>query len=150
MVNTIQNDYVMQANEFLKRNGIEIKITFKERNSNPMWEENYLRNCYSVYIRNTNSGEGMRVVFWDSVYNTQNNITPTEYDILACLTKYDPGNYEEFCFEFGYEPETENEFGRYARNVRAYHIWRACCDEWEKVQRVFGEDETLEELREIN
>lgn len=30
MVNTIQNDYVMQANEFSERNGIEIKITFKE------------------------------------------------------------------------------------------------------------------------
>lgn len=27
MVNTIQNDYVMQANEFSERNGIEIKIT---------------------------------------------------------------------------------------------------------------------------
>lgn len=150
MVNTIQNDYVMQANEFSERNGIEIKIAFKERNSNPMWEENYLRDCYSVYIRNTNSGEVMYVTFWDSIYNTTHNITPTCYDILACLTKYDPGNYEEFCFEFGYEPETENEFGRYARNARAYHIWRACCDEWEKVQRVFSEGETLEELRDIS
>lgn len=61
MVNTIQNDYVMQANEFSERNGIEIKITFKERNSNPMWEENYLRNRYSVYIKNTDTGEVMRV-----------------------------------------------------------------------------------------
>lgn len=92
------NDYVMQANEFSERNGIEIKITFKERNSNPMWEGNYLRNCYSVYIRNTNSGEVMRVTFWDSIYNTTHNITPTCYDILACLTKYDPGDYEDFLF----------------------------------------------------
>lgn len=101
MVNTIQNDYVMQANEFSERNGIEIKITFKERNSNPMWGENYLRNCYSVYIRNTNSGAVMRVTFWDSIYNTTHNITPTCYDILACLTKYDPGDYEDFCSELG-------------------------------------------------
>ena len=77
MANTIQSDYVIQANKFLKRNEIEIKITFKERNSNPMWEENYLRNCYSVYIRNTNSGAVMRVTFWDSIYNTTHNITPT-------------------------------------------------------------------------
>lgn len=124
MVNTIQNDYVMQANEFSERNGIEIKITFKERNSNPMWEENYLRNCYSVYIRNTNSGAVMRVTFWDSIYNTTHNITPTCYDILACLTKYDPGDYEDFCSEFGYETETENEFGRLMRNPNAYKIWK--------------------------
>lgn len=150
MVNTIQNDYVMQANEFSERNGIEIKITFKERNSNPMWEENYLRNCYSVYIRNTNSGAVMRVTFWDSIYNTTHNITPTCYDILACLTKYDPGDYEDFCSEFGYETETENEFGRLTRNPNAYKIWKACCHEWEGVKRVFGEDEILEELREIS
>lgn len=115
-----------------------------------MWEENYLRNCYSVYIRNTNSGEVMRVTFWDSIYNTTHNITPTCYDILACLTKYDPGNYEDFCSEFGYETETENQFGRLTRNPNAYNIWEACCREWEGVKRVFGEDEILEELREIN
>ena len=28
--------------------------------------------------------------------------------------------------------------------------WEACCHEWEGVKRVFGEDEILEELREIN
>lgn len=129
MVNTIQNDYVMQANEFSERNGIEIKIAFKEQNSNPMWGgKNYLQNCYSVYIRNTDSGEVMRVPFWDSIYNT----THTCYDILACLTKYDPGNYEDFCLDFGYETETENEFGRLTRNPNAYKIWEACCREWKK------------------
>lgn len=143
-----ESAYVTGAREFLERNGIEMRIVFKNRKANPMWEENYLRNCYSVYTRNTNSGEGMRVVFWDSVYNTQNNITPTEYDILACLTKYDPGNYEDFCLDFGYE--TENEFSRLTRNPNAYKIWKACCHEWEGVKRVFGEDEILEELREIN
>ena len=115
-----------------------------------MWEENYLRNCYSVYIRNTNSGAVMRVTFWDSIYNTTHNITPTCYDILACLTKYDPGDYEDFCLDFGYETETENEFGRLTRNPNAYKIWKACCHEWEGVKRVFGEDEILEELREIS
>lgn len=145
-----ENTYTTEAREFLKRNGIEMRIVFKDQKPNRDWDETALRNRYAVYIRNTNSGEGMRVVFWDSVYNTQNNITPTEYDILACLMKYDPGDYEEFCSEFGYEPKTENEFGRYARNAKAYHIWRACCDEWEKVRRVFGEGETLEELQEIS
>lgn len=150
MVSAIQNDYVMQANEFLERNGIEIKITFKERNSNPMWEGSCLRNRYSVYIQNTDTDEAMRVIFWDSVYNTEHNITPTCYDILACLTKYDPGEYEDFCCEFGYETEIENQFGRFTRNETAYKIWRACCDEWKRVKRVFGEGKVLEELQEIS
>ena len=59
-------------------------------------------------------------------------------------------HYEDFCSEFGYETVTENQFGRLTRNPNAYKIWKACCREWEKVKRVFGEDEILEELREIN
>ena len=145
-----ESAYTTEAREFLKRNGIEMRIVFKDRKANRDWDETALRNRYAVYIRNTNSGEVMRVTFWDSIYNITHNITPTCYDILACLMKYDPGDYEDFCSEFGYETETENEFGRYARNAKAYHIWRACCDEWEKVRRVFGEGETLEELQEIS
>lgn len=143
-----ENTYTTEAREFLKRNGIEMRIVFKDQKANRDWDETALRNRYAVYIRNTNSGEVMRVVFWDSIYNTTHNITPTCYDILACLTKYDPGDYEDFCSEFGYE--TENEFGRLTRNPNAYKIWKACCHEWEKVRRVFGEGETLEELQEIS
>lgn len=51
---------------------------------------------------------------------------------------------------FGYETETENEFGRLTRNPNAYKIWETCCHEWEGVKRVFDEGEILEELREIN
>lgn len=142
--------YETEARDFMIRNKIKMSITFKDREANRLWNENSKRNRYSVYIQNTDTDEAMRVIFWDSVYSTEHNITPTCYDILACLTKYNPGEYEEFCSEFGYEPKTENEFGRYARNAKAYHIWRACCDEWEKVRRVFGEGKTLEELQEIN
>ncbi len=145
-----ESAYTTEAREFLKRNGIEMRIVFKDQKANRDWDETALRNRYAVYIRNTNSGEVMRVVFWDSICNTTHNITPTCYDILACLTKYDPGDYEDFCSEFGYETETENEFGRLTRNPNAYKIWKACCHEWEKVRRVFGEGETLEELQEIS
>lgn len=142
--------YETEARDFMTRNNIKMSIMFKDREANRLWRDNAKRNCYSVYIRNTNSGEAMHVTFWDSIYNTTHNITPTCYDILACLTKYDPGDYEDFCSEFGYETETENEFGRLTRNPNTYKIWEACCHEWEKVKRVFDEGEILEELREIN
>ena len=142
--------YETEARDFMTRNKIKMSITFKDREVNRFWNENTKRNRYSVYIQNTDTNETMCVIFWDSVYDTEHNITPTCYDILACLTKYDPGEYEEFCSEFGYETETENQFGRFTRNETAYKIWRACCDEWKKVKRVFGEGEMLEELREIS
>lgn len=142
--------YETEARDFMIRNKIKMSITFKDREANRLWNENSKRNRYSVYIQNTDTDEAMRVIFWDSVYSTEHNITPTCYDILACLTKYNPGEYEEFCFEFGYETEIENQFGRFTRNETAYKIWRACCDEWKRVKRVFGEGETLEELREID
>ena len=28
---------------------------------------------------------------------------PDEYDVLACLVKYDVGTFEDFCLEFGYD-----------------------------------------------
>jgi len=142
--------YEIEARDFMTRNKIKMSITFKDREVNRLWNENAIRNRYTVYIQNTDTDEAMSVIFWDSIYDTEHNITPTCYDILACLTKYDPGDYEEFCSEFGYETEIENQFGRFTRNETAYKIWQACYDEWEKVKRVFGEGETLEELREIN
>lgn len=141
--------YETEARDFMIRNKIKMSITFKDREANRLWNENTIRNRYSVYIQNTDTDEAMRVIFWDSVYNMERNITPTCYDILACLTKYDPGDYEDFCSEFGYETEIENQFGRFTRNETAYKIWKACCDEWRGIKRIFGEGETLEELREI-
>lgn len=141
--------YETEARDFMIRNKIKMSITFKDREANRLWNENSKRNRYSVYIQNTDTDEAMRVIFWDSVYNTERNITPTCYDILACLTRYDPGEYEDFCCEFGYETGTEDQFGRFVRNNISYTIWTKCWVEWEKVKRVFGEGETLEELREI-
>lgn len=142
--------YETEARDFMIRNNIKMSIMFKDREANRLWRDNAKRNRYSVYIKNTDTDEVMRVTFWDSIYNTTHNITPTCYDILACLAKYDPGDYEDFCSEFGYETVTENQFGRLTRNSNAYNIWEACCREWEKVKRVFDEGEILEELREIN
>ncbi len=32
---------------------------------------------------------------------------PSEYSVLACLTKYDPGTLENFCSEFGYDIDSK-------------------------------------------
>ena len=34
-------------------------------------------------------------------------IKPSVYDIFACLQKYDPETFEDFCAEFGYDTDSK-------------------------------------------
>lgn len=64
--------------------------------------------------------------------------TPTAYDLLACLTKYDPGSFEDFCGEFGYDNDSR----------KAERTYLAVQSEWHKVNRFFTKEQ-LEELQDI-
>ncbi len=69
----------------------------------------------------------------------QENARPNEYDILTCLTKYDPETFEDFCSEFGYDKDSRS----------AEQIYLACVKEYKQLTRIFT-DAQMEELREIN
>ena len=66
-------------------------------------------------------------------------IAPTAYDVLSCLTKSDPGTFEDFCSEFGYDEDSR----------KAEKIYNAVVDEWKNVCALFT-DEEIEQLQEIN
>lgn len=63
---------------------------------------------------------------------------PTNYDILACLIKYDPGTFENFCSEFGYDTDSRN----------AERTYKAVVNEWQNICALFTDAE-IEELAEI-
>jgi len=63
---------------------------------------------------------------------------PTSYNILACLTKYEPGTFEDFCGEFGYDTDSK----------KAEKTYNAVKDEWLNVSRLFTDAE-IELLQEI-
>jgi hypothetical protein len=63
---------------------------------------------------------------------------PTAYDVLACLTKYDPGTFEDFCSEFGYEEDSRS----------AEKTYNAVKDEYLNVCTLYN-DEELELMAEI-
>lgn len=56
---------------------------------------------------------------------------PTSYDILACLTKYDPGTFENFCSEFGYDTDSR----------KAEKIYHAVKAEYLGLCSIFSEEE---------
>lgn len=63
---------------------------------------------------------------------------PTEYSVLACLTKYDVGSFEDFCSEFGYDSDSKT----------ADRVYKAVKEEWLNVCRIWNDSE-IEQLQEI-
>lgn len=64
---------------------------------------------------------------------------PTEYSVLSCLTKYDPGSFEYFCGEFGYDSDSRS----------AERVYESVEKEWMNVCRIWNDSE-IEELQEIS
>lgn len=64
---------------------------------------------------------------------------PDAYSVLACLTKYDVGTFEDFCGEFGYDTDSR----------KAKKTYKAVREEYLNVCALFSHDE-IELLQEIN
>jgi hypothetical protein len=81
----------------------------------------------------------------DKYKSGSNNLTlvkgeePSLYDVLACLTTYDPGTFEDFCSEFGYDEDSR----------KAYNTYTAVKEEYMNMCSLFN-DEELELLSLIN
>ncbi len=75
------------------------------------------------------------------VYNVEKDVKqpPTAYDVLTCLTKYDPGTFDNFCGDFGYDADSR----------KAYKAYKAVLREWKNIELLFTPDQ-LELLQEIN
>lgn len=56
---------------------------------------------------------------------------PSDYSILACLTKYDPGTFEAFCGEYGYNTDSR----------KAEQVYFAVQKEYQNLRGMFSEAE---------
>lgn len=134
------NNYENQAREFLKSANATMTIKFYDMAINETWGDKAYRNVYKAIIK-TSKGQ-MTIKFWDSIYNTSNGIKPTEYDILACLQKYDVGTIDDFVNEFGYEVSCWGDVKRIEK------IYKGCKKEYANICRIFT-PEQIEALCEI-
>lgn len=66
------------------------------------------------------------------------DLKPSSYDVLACLTKYDPGTFEDFASEFGYNTDSR----------KALALYLSIQEEFTQVRSFFSSTE-LETLQEI-
>lgn len=119
-------DYEKQAQEFLKSVRGDVKVEFLEYGKH-FDDDKEARNVYRFTIKR--GGKSYSGRFGQSIVATNAGNEPTVSDILSCLTKNDPGTFDEFCSEFGYDTDSR----------RAEKTYKAVVKEWAGVDRVFGD-----------
>lgn len=152
------NEYIKQATDFLQKTHAKMKIRYVGLAVNKEWKEKDERCLYEITL--TSPRGSMTFDFWDSIQNTKIRTTPFDeynvqankklaakkktavpsvYDVLACLTKCDPGTFEDFCSDYGYDEDSRT----------AERIYFAVQKEYTQLARLFTPDE-MDELAEIN
>jgi hypothetical protein len=154
-------DYEKQGNDFLTATNTELKIEYigKRKHFPDDREE---RDCYNVTLSRDNRSYSF--VFGDSIANTEKREVakrpfqpydysrtmrewkkakaeykePRAYDILSCLTKYDPGTFSDFCSEYGYDNDS----------IRAKNTYEAVRDEYLNLAKLYNNAE-MEKMAEI-
>lgn len=130
-------DCQKQANDFLRKAGIRYSSRFIKFGYH-FQDDDKMRDIFQCYL--SRPGKKMSIRFGQSLQNSTNgNYPPTAYDLLTCLTKYEPGTFNNFCGDYGYDNDSR----------RAEKTYKAVIREWNKVNSFFSSDE-LTELQEIN
>ena len=144
------NEYEKQALDFCEKYGVEINLTYLGKQKREVvFGDDIARDTYSVDI--IRKGNKFSLTFSDSLFNTEKNEesrrgrrniqTPTAYDILAVLTKYDVGDFDDFIADFGYSFKTERDY------IKIKQIYFNVVDEYRSVYKMFSD--CMDELSDI-
>jgi hypothetical protein len=133
------NEYEKQAQNFLIKTKTTMKTKFL-RNGKYFTNDQNMRDVYEITLKNYN--HTFVFEFGQSIVNSGK--APTAYVVLACLTKTDPDDFEDFCDCYGYKKFDEN--GYYNRDSQK--IYRAVKNEYENVCKLWNLEEN-EELFDI-
>lgn len=121
-----------QVKDFLKETGTSFKAEYLDHD----FYFDGDKECRDIYrITLKRNGKQFSFRFGQSIANAGQE--PTAYDVLACLTKYDVGSFENFCSEFGYSNDS----------IKASKLYKAVLREYNGVNRLFSD--VMERLQEI-
>lgn len=121
-----------QAAEFLEKVGATLTLEYKKF-AKYFPHDTAPRDVYRFTLRRRR--KSYTGTFGQSFKNQGQE--PTAYDILSVLTKSEPGTFQQFCDDFGYDVDS----------ISALATYKAVQKEWAGVVRVFGD--VLNELAEI-
>ncbi len=115
------SSYEQQAIDFLNSTNTKFKAVYLKHDFYFLGDKQR-RDIYRITLIRT--GKRYSLTFGQSIAGAGK--TPTPYDVLACLQKYDVGTFEDFCGEFGYDEDSRN----------AEKIYKAVCKEWANIQNL--------------
>jgi len=125
----MDTDYQKQGKDFLTKHNITFKAVFKGDKCSLWDDDNHIHRGKRRFSFS----------FWNSFHDKQEGNTPTPYDVLTCIEKYDYGTFENFCSEFGYNTDSR----------KAEQTYQAVIKQYSKVIAFFTIKE-IEELQGIN
>lgn len=125
-------DYVKMANDFAEKHGVTLTTIGKPEYRPYFDDEKECRYVFCMQLERNNKFYSF--TFGQSIIEDKK--VPDMYSILACLTKYEVGTYENFLSGFGYKESKSSEL-----------TYLNVVDEYENVERLFGD--IMEELQEI-
>lgn len=129
---TTVSTYEQQAQQFADKHGV--KLTCKWLKYGPYFEgDAQIQHVFKCTLKR--AGKSYTFTFGQSI--AADATPPNMYDILTCLTKYDPKSFDDFCSDYGYSNDSRS----------AEKIYKAVLKDWKTVNRLFSD--ILEELQEI-
>ena len=160
------NEYDKQAQDFMDKTGLVITVKFLrfgpyfegEKEERDIYEVTFKRNgqeyifTFGQSIVNSGTWEtrdkmGCPIKITRDLQDTlrlngpwyrKKPKPPTNYDLLACLESRNPGTFEEFCWEFGYNTDS----------IRDRKVYDGVVDQYLQLAKMFSSEE-LETLGEI-
>jgi hypothetical protein len=129
--------YIKKATDFLKKTKTTFKVEYL-KTGKYFPDDKEERDIYNITL--IHGPRSYSFTFGQSILESRkiSRKMPNEYDVLACLTKHDPGTFEDFCFDFGYDTDSK----------KAEKTYNAVKDEYSSVCYLFSTDE-IEEMQEI-
>ncbi len=131
-------NYQETAQKFAEKHGIEFTTEYTKFAR--YWaEDKEARAIFTCTLKRKDQQYTFK--FGQSIFNGTKE--PELYDILACLTKYDPIDIENFCADYGYQYGTNHH-----ENHLADSRFKKVQDEYNNVNRLFFD--IMDELRQID
>jgi hypothetical protein len=124
----MMEDYERKASAFLEKYGFTITIKECPYQTSPNWsspEPEKLRHGikYDILIEAKDGRVSLSFPFWDSIYNMENGLTPTEYHVLACVSgeSQNPTDPDEVYEEFGnMKPSQARDIATFTKLIQSF------------------------------
>lgn len=117
---------------FLKDNDISVKIEGPFGNICPRWcDGKHMHGKHYIFTFTRGGKQATVFSFWNSYKDMQEGKNPAAKDLICAVQKDDPGTFEDFCSDFGYDTDS----------IKAEATYDAVTEEYKRVTGFFTPEE---------